>query len=107
MAITITSDNFEKEVLNADTPVLVDFWAAWCMPCRMLSPTIDQLAEEYASKIKVGKLNVDENKEISAKYGVMSIPTVLMFVSGEVVEQFVGVQPKATYEDAVKKHITS
>jgi thioredoxin 1 len=104
MSIVINSDNFEKEVLKSSEPVLVDFWAAWCMPCRMLSPTIDQLAEEYAGKLKVGKLNVDENKEISSKYSVMSIPTVLVFVNGEVVEQFVGVQPKAAYEDAIKKH---
>ncbi len=105
MSIVITSENFEKEVINASGPVLIDFWAAWCMPCRMLGPTIDALATEYAGKVTVGKINVDDNKELSSKYGVMSIPTVLLFAKGKVVEQFVGVQPKATYENAIKKHI--
>ena len=105
MAIVLTEENFGAEVIRASMPVLVDFWASWCMPCRMLGPTIDALDTEFADKVVVGKLNVDENKEISSKYGIMSIPTVLLFHNGEVVEQFVGVQPKATYADALNKYI--
>ncbi|MDR2883532.1 MAG: thioredoxin [Deferribacteraceae bacterium] len=105
MPVVITDSNFEAEVTKSNTPVLLDFWASWCQPCRMLSPTIDALATEFDGKAKVGKVNVDENREISSDYGIMSIPTVLIFHKGELVEQFVGVQPKATYEDAIKKYL--
>jgi thioredoxin 1 len=105
MGINVTNDNFEAEVISSDKPVLVDFWASWCMPCRMLSPTIDALEAELGDKAKITKLNVDENKQISSKFGIMSIPTVLIFHKGEVVEQFVGVQPKATYADAINKYL--
>lgn len=91
---TFTDDSFTDDVLNADQPVLVDFWAPWCGPCRALTPTISALAEEFEGRAKVGKLNVDENPETAATYGVRSIPTLLIIHNGEVVEQVVGVVPK-------------
>ena len=105
MPTMLTSDNFDKEVINSKIPVLVDFWASWCRPCKMLAPTIDALETEFTNKATIAKLNVDENKEISSRYGIMSIPTVLLFKSGEVVEQFIGVKPKAEYTDALNKYI--
>jgi thioredoxin 1 len=105
MALEFTGANFEAEVLKADKPVLVDFWASWCMPCRMLAPTIDALYAEFEGKAKIGKVNVDEHKEIAAKYSVSSIPTVFVFKGGEVVEQFLGAQPKNVYIDAINKHL--
>ncbi len=102
MAKAFTDDKFQEEVLDSKKPVLVDFWAEWCMPCQMLGPVIEQLAEEMKDRVEIGKLNVDENRETAAKYNVMSIPTVLLFKNGEVVEQFVGVQPKQVYEKALK-----
>ncbi len=91
--ITLTSSNFEEEVLNSDTPVLVDFWAAWCGPCRMVSPIVDEIAEETTS-VKVGKLNVDEEMSIAAKYEVMSIPTLILFKNGQPVKTSVGAKSK-------------
>ncbi len=85
-----TDANFDKAVLGASEPVLVDFWAEWCMPCRMLAPTIDQVAEEFAGKAKVGKVDTDSNREISVKYGISAIPTVILFKGGEPVRRFVG-----------------
>lgn len=101
MAMQFTDDNFQDEVLNSDKPVLVDFWAEWCMPCQMLGPVIEQLGEEMKDKVVVGKLNVDENRQTAANYQVMSIPTVLLFKDGQIVQQFVGVQPKQVYENAI------
>ncbi len=101
MAMQFTDDNFQDEVLNSDKPVLVDFWAEWCMPCQMLGPIIEQLGEELGDKVVVGKLNVDENRQTAANYQVMSIPTVLLFKDGQIVQQFVGVQPKQVYVDSV------
>ena len=92
--LTITKENFENEVLKSDIPVLVDFWAAWCGPCKMLAPTIEELAKEYEGKVKVGKINVDEQQELASKYGIMSIPTVLVFKDGNVAAQSVGFVPK-------------
>ena len=92
--ITLTKENFEKEVLKSDKPVLVDFWAVWCGPCQMLGPTIEGLAEEYEGKVKVGKVNVDEQPELARQYGIMSIPTLIYFKDGQVAEQTMGVQPK-------------
>ncbi|MBQ2753468.1 MAG: thioredoxin [Firmicutes bacterium] len=92
--LNITLENFEQEVMKSDKPVLLDFWATWCGPCRMVSPVIDEIADER-SDIKVGKINVDEQMELAAKYGVMSIPTLMVIKNGEVVNQSVGAVPKA------------
>ena len=96
--IILSEDNFEKEVLHSDIPVLVDFWATWCGPCRMLAPTIAKIAEEQEGKIKVGKIDVDEEPELSVKYGIASIPTLMVFKNGEVVNKSIGVIPKAAIE---------
>ena len=101
MEITLTNENFEEEVLNSDVPVLVDFWAVWCGPCRMLSPVVDQVAEENPN-IKVCKVNVDEEQQLAIKYGVMSIPTLLVFKGGELVNQSVGVIPKEEVLNLIK-----
>jgi len=103
MSQKFTDDTFQKEVLDSDKPVLVDFWAQWCGPCLVLGPVIDELVEEMGDKVSIGKLNVDENRETAMKYQVMSIPTVILFKGGEIVETFVGVQPKQVYEEALKK----
>ncbi len=92
--IVITKDNFEKEVLNSDIPVLVDFWATWCGPCRMLAPIIEEIAKEYDGKAKVGKVNVDEEEALAIKFGIASIPTVLVFRGGEITDKLVGYRPK-------------
>jgi thioredoxin 1 len=101
MALEITDANFEETVLNSSKPVMVDFWAAWCGPCRMVGPIIDEISTEYADKAVVGKVDVDANQEFAAKYGVRNIPTVLVFQNGEVVGRQVGVAPKASYTDAI------
>ncbi|MBC7197131.1 thioredoxin [Deferribacteraceae bacterium V6Fe1] len=105
MATVFTTENFKSEVLDSDVPVLVDFWAVWCGPCKMLTPTIDQIAKEFEGKAKVGKVNVDDNQQLAAQFGIMSIPTVIIFKGGKVVEQFIGVQPKGVYVDALNKHL--
>lgn len=96
--LKITRENFENEVMKADIPVLIDFWAPWCGPCRMMEPIIEQLAEEYEGKAKVGKVNVDEEGELSQAFGVMSIPTIVLVKDGKVVKQAVGARPKAEVE---------
>jgi thioredoxin 1 len=101
MEMEFTDQNFEQEVLNSDVPVLVDFWAPWCGPCQMMGPIVEELAKEMGEKAKVGKLNVDENGEISAKFGIMSIPAIKIFKGGQVVKEFVGVQS----QDLLKKEL--
>ncbi|MDX1462316.1 MAG: thioredoxin [Marinirhabdus sp.] len=101
MALEITDATFEETVLKSDKPVVVDFWAAWCGPCRMVGPVIDELSKDYEGKAVVGKVDVDANQEFAAKYGVRNIPTVLVFNNGELVGRQVGVSPKKVYADAI------
>jgi len=101
--LELTDDNFETEVISSDKPVLVDFWAEWCMPCRMIAPTIEELAGEYEGKVKVGKLDTDANRDVSVKYGISAIPTILLFKGGEVVKKFVGVTPKQEFAAELDK----
>ena len=105
MALEITDASFEEVVLKSDKPVMVDFWAAWCGPCRMVGPIIDEISSDYEGKAVVGKLDVDANQEFAAKYGVRNIPTVLVFKDGEVVGRQVGVAPKTTYAQALDTHL--
>ena len=100
--LTITGQNFEQEVLLARQPVLVDFWATWCGPCRMLAPVIEEIANEYAGKVKVGKVNVDDERELALEYGVSSIPTVMVFQNGEIKATSVGYRPKEEIEQLLK-----
>ncbi|MBL7472354.1 thioredoxin [Robertkochia sediminum] len=103
MALEITDATFDEVVLKSDKPVMVDFWAAWCGPCRMVAPIIDELSSEYDGKAVVGKVDVDSHQEFAAKYGVRNIPTVLVFQNGEVVGRQVGVAPKNVYAEALDK----
>jgi thioredoxin 1 len=96
-----TDSNFEAEVLKSSEPVLVDFWAEWCMPCRMLGPTIDKLAKDYTGKVKVGKVDTDANREVALKYQISSIPTVLVFKDGQVQHRFVGLRKEAEFKEAL------
>ncbi len=100
--ININKQNFESEVLSATRPVLLDFWAPWCGPCRMFSPVVDEVAEEQAGNVTVGKVNIDEEPELAQRYGVMSIPTLMLFKGGQPVQSAVGVQPKAAVEEMLK-----
>jgi thioredoxin 1 len=92
--LTLTQENFDKEVLQSATPVLVDFWAEWCGPCKMLGPILDELAGEYEGKIKIGKVNVEDAQDLAARYGIQSIPTLLLFSQGQVIEQVMGLKSK-------------
>lgn len=100
--LKITERNFQEEVLNSDRPILIDFYADWCGPCRMMAPIIDQIAEEMPDKIKVGKINVDDNQELAMKYGVMSIPTIVIIENGEVKNTLVGVRDKSEIKEMLK-----
>lgn len=101
--IELTAENFESEVLESDTPVLVDFWAVWCAPCRMVAPIVEEIAEEYAGKAKVAKLNVDDHGQIAARYNVRGIPTLLLFREGKVAEQMVGAGSKKSIVNMLEK----
>ncbi|CUS80618.1 thioredoxin [Candidatus Kryptobacter tengchongensis] len=103
--IELTDLNFEDEVLKSDKLVLVDFWAEWCAPCRMIAPIIEEIANEYADRLKVGKLNVDYNPKTAMKYGIMSIPTLLLFQNGRVIEQIVGAMPKKNLLAKLEKYL--
>ena len=105
MAIEVTDATFDEMVLKSDKPVMVDFWAAWCGPCRMVAPIMEQLTAEYADKAVIVKVDVDSNQKFAAEYGVRNIPTVLVFKNGEVVEKQVGVAPKATYAQKIDAHL--
>lgn len=105
MAEKFTSSNFNEVVLQSDKPVLVDFWAEWCGPCRMIGPMVDELAKEYADKAVIGKLNVDENPDISTNYGVRSIPTLLIFKGGQVVDKIVGAVPKSNIASKIEAQL--
>lgn len=102
--LTVTKDNFQDEVLNSDQPVLVDFWAAWCQPCKMTEPIVEELAREYDGKVKIAKVNVDHDPEISQQFGIMSIPTFLLFKGGQPVETLIGVLPKSEFEQKLDAH---
>ena len=104
--VEITASNFETEVEESEVPVLIDFWAAWCGPCKTLAPTVEQIAEEYEGKIKVGKLDVDAHGALSARFSIRGIPTLLLFKDGQVKEQLVGAVPKATIVGAISKHLS-
>ena len=104
--IEFTDSNFEEEVLKSDKPCLVDFWAEWCGPCRMVGPIVEEIASEYGEKLKVGKLNVDQNGQTAAKYGIMSIPSLLIFHQGKVADQIVGAVPKKQFVERIDKIVT-
>ncbi len=105
MEIQVNDDNFQKEVLESEGLVLVDFWAPWCMPCRMLAPTIEEIANEMEGKVKVCKMNVDESIQYPQQYGIMSIPTVMLFKDGQVVETMIGLQPKEEIVKTIQEHL--
>ena len=101
--VAVTDKDFADEVLQSDTPVLVDFWAEWCGPCRVLGPVIESLSQEYDGKVKIAKVDVDSNQQVAMQYGIRSIPTVMLFDKGQIVDTIVGVRPKSDYESSLKK----
>jgi len=105
--IEFTDDNFEAEVIESDIPVLVDFWAEWCQPCKMIAPTIDALAGDYEGRVKVGKVDTDANREVAMKYGITAIPTIILFSGGEIVKKFVGLTNKDQFQAALDEMVGS
>jgi len=105
MAIALTSSSFQAEVLNSDIPVLVDFWAEWCAPCRMLAPIVDEVSKELDGKVKVAKVNVDENPDLAQQYGIVSIPTLMVFSKGEMVQKQLGALPKDMINKMLQDYI--
>ncbi len=103
--VELTDSNFQSEVLGSEQPVLVDFWAAWCGPCRAIAPAVEELAAQYKGKVKVGKLDIDAHQDVPQKYGIMSIPTLILFKGGKPVQQIVGAVPKAKIEAAIKANV--
>ena len=103
--VELSDSTFEDQVIKSETPVLVDFWASWCGPCRMLASVVEDIASSYAGRLKVGKVNVDENQEITMKYGIRSIPTLILFKDGKAVEQIIGAVPKSEIERILKKSL--
>lgn len=103
--IEVSDSNFESEVVKSDVPVLVDFWAPWCGPCRAIAPIVEEISSSYEGKIKVGKMNVDENQATTMKFGIRSIPTIIMFKDGEIVDQIIGAVPKGEIERVVEKSL--
>ena len=99
--LELTDENFDEQVTQSDVPVLVDFWAEWCMPCKMLAPTIEEIAEEYGDQVKVAKVDTDESRESAMKFGISAIPTVILFKDGEVAKKFVGLQSKQDLKSAI------
>jgi thioredoxin 1 len=104
-AVAVTGANFETEVLQSKVPVLVDFWAAWCGPCRAVAPAVEEIAAEHQGRLKVAKVDVDDNMEISARYGVQSIPTLILFKDGDAVERLIGVYPKPAILAKIQRHL--
>lgn len=107
MKVELTTENFKSEVLESEVPVLVDFWAEWCMPCKMIAPILEELSSEYDGKLKIGKLNVDEQGELAAQYNIVSIPTMLLFHGGEVVNQQIGAVPRPKIEGMLQEHVSA
>ena len=103
--LTLTEDNFDEEIKNVQGPILVDFWASWCQPCKMVTPSLEQLSEEYVGKASVAKVNVDEHGDLANRFGVRSIPTLIVFRDGKVVDQMVGAAPKAELKRLLEKHL--
>ncbi|MBU0520104.1 thioredoxin [bacterium] len=103
--ITLNDQNFDTELVNGSEPVLVDFWAEWCMPCRMVAPILSELADEYKGKLKIGKLNVDHNPMTASRFGISSIPSLILFKDGKKVEQWIGAMPKPMLESALQPHL--
>ncbi|MCC5610502.1 thioredoxin [Nostoc sp. CHAB 5834] len=105
-AAQVTDSSFKQEVLDSDVPVLVDFWAPWCGPCRMVAPVVDEISEQYEGKIKVVKVNTDENPQVASQYGIRSIPTLMIFKDGAKVDMVVGAVPKTTLASTIEKYLT-